>query len=62
MKNERLGTTESGPTNPKHWITRGRLYAGAAQPNGGLADTLVYEIDSEALIYGPWGFFFLHWR
>lgn len=35
-------TSASGPTNPKHWITQRRLHEGAAQPNGGLADTLVY--------------------
>lgn len=35
-------TSANGPTNPKHWITQWRLYEGAAQPNGGLADTLVY--------------------
>lgn len=35
-------TSANGPTNPKHWITQRRLYEGAAQPNGGLADTLVY--------------------
>lgn len=36
------GNVGEWSTNPKHWIAQQRLYEGAAQPNGGLADTLVY--------------------
>lgn len=41
-RNSWAETSATGPTSPKHWITRWWLHEGVAQANGGLADTLVY--------------------
>lgn len=50
-------TSASGSTNPKHWITQSRLYEGDAQPNGGLADTLVYGNRHRGFWYSGLDFF-----
>lgn len=52
-------TSASGSTNPKHWITQWRLYEGDAQPNGGLADTLVYGNRHRGFWYSGLDFFFM---
>lgn len=58
-RNSWAETSATGPTSPKHWITQWRLHEGVAQPNGGLADTLVYGnrhrgFDIWALIFSLW--------